>query len=187
MILGLGGAVPNIDLQSIVDGENNLKVLIPTSKFESLILSLLMDITLTLLFFLCLLFQSIVGFSSVDFSFITEDYVTSMEESLSLKLEDSISLKSDNKCAVVAPHNDKFSSARMFTEDEARVAYSAVFERILTAEGGSHGDQSWKPKYTGLHLVDAPKGKGGSRWVSAAGIEEFKKYGNDAIKNIGRN
>ena len=113
--------------------------------------------------------------------------MTSMEESLSLKLEDSISLKSDNKCAVVAPHNDKFSSARMFTEDEARVAYSAVFERILTAEGGSHGDQSWKPKYTGLYLVDAPKGKGGSRWVSAAGIEEFKKYGNDAIKNIGRN
>ena len=51
MILGLGGAVPNIDLQSIVDGENNLKVLIPTSKFEGLILSLLMDITLTLSFF----------------------------------------------------------------------------------------------------------------------------------------
>ena len=74
--------------------------------------------------------------------------MTSMEESLSLKLEDSLSLKSDDKCAVVAPHNDKFDSARMFTEDEARVAYSAVFERILTAEGGSHGDQSWKPKYS---------------------------------------
>ena len=41
--------------------------------------------------------------------------MTSMEESLSLKLEDSISLKSDYKGAIVAPHNDKFDSARMFT------------------------------------------------------------------------
>ena len=46
--------------------------------------------------------------------------MTSMEESLSLKLEDSISLKSDNKGATVAPHNDKLDSARMFTEDVAQ-------------------------------------------------------------------
>ena len=129
---------------------------------------------------------SMIDFKSVDFSFITEDYVTSIEESLFLKVEDGLTLQLDNKCEALASHSNRFDGARMFTEDEARVAYSAVFERILTAEGGSHGDQSWKPKYTGLHLVDAPKGKGGSRWVSAAGIEEFQKFGSDAIKNIGR-
>ena len=138
-------------------------------------------------FFLCLLLISMVGFQIADFSFVEDDYVTSIEENLFPRLEDSISSVLNNKCDVAAYHSNKFDSTRMFTDNEACVAYSAVFERILTAEGGSNGNGSWKPKYTGLHLVDAPKGKGGSRWVSAAGVEEFKKLGSDAIKNIGRN
>ena len=127
-----------------------------------------------------------VGFPIADYSFVEKDYVTSIEKNIFPKLEDSISIL-NKKCDVAAFHSNIFDSTRMFTDSEARGAYSAVFERILTAEGGSNGNGSWKPKYTGLHLVDAPKGKGGSRWVSAAGIEEFQKLGSDAIKNIGRN
>ena len=81
-------------------------------------------------------------FTSVDFPFVTQDYVTSKEESLFIKPEDSLYLELDNKCQGLTSPSNWFHSARMFTEDEARLAYSAVFERILTAEGGNHRDQS---------------------------------------------
>lgn len=67
--------------------------------------------------------------------------------------------------------------------EENAKAFSYVFELISYVEGG--GGTGWTPKLTGLHLTDAPRGKGRSMWVSIDGIEQYQMHGEDAINKIG--
>ena len=73
-------------------------------------------------------------------------------------------------------------SALHYNEDQANAAYSCVFEFLADQEGG--GGAGWKPSMTGLHLTQAPAGKGRSVWVSKEGKEQFRMHGEDAIKKI---
>lgn len=78
--------------------------------------------------------------------------------------------------------SEKCLAAVQFNEDQAKDAYSHVYKIIASHEGGfaSH----WKPKYTGLHLIPAPPGKGRSMWVSEEGREIFQMHGESALKKI---
>lgn len=69
-----------------------------------------------------------------------------------------------------------------YNEDQAKAAYSYVFKFLADQEGG--GGAGWKPSMTGLHLTQAPAGKGRSMWVSEEGKEQFRMHGEDAIKKI---
>ena len=51
-------------------------------------------------------------------------------------------------------------SAVHYNEDQAKAAYSYVFKFLADQEGG--GVAGWKPSMTGLHLTQAPAGKGRS-------------------------
>ena len=70
-----------------------------------------------------------------------------------------------------------------YNADQAKAAYSYVFKFLADQEGG--GGAGWKPSMTGLHLTQAPAGKGRSMWVSEEGREQFRMHGEDAIKKIG--
>ena len=72
--------------------------------------------------------------------------------------------------------------AVQYNEDQAKAAYSYVFKFLADQEGG--GGVGWKPSMTGLHLTQAPAGKGRSMWVSEEGKEQFRMHGEDAIKKI---
>lgn len=72
--------------------------------------------------------------------------------------------------------------AVQYNADQAKAAYSYVFKFLADQEGG--GGAGWKPSMTGLHLTQAPAGKGRSMWVSEQGKEQFRMHGEDAIKKI---
>ena len=78
---------------------------------------------------------------------------------------------------------DSLLSTVQFNEEQAKEAYSYVFKFIADQEGGS--GPTWKPAMTGLHLTEAPPGKGQSMWVSIDGIEQFQMHGEDALKRVG--
>ena len=71
-----------------------------------------------------------------------------------------------------------------YNEDQAKAAYSYVFEFLADQEGHKVAPPGWKPQMTGLHLTPAPVGKGRSMWVSKEGRGRFEMYGEDAIKKI---
>ena len=73
-------------------------------------------------------------------------------------------------------------SAVHYNEDQAKAAYSYVFKFLADQEGG--GSVGWKPAMTGLHLCQAPPGKGRSMWVSEEGKELFCMHSEGAIKKL---
>ena len=84
--------------------------------------------------------------------------------------------------SLIASTTNSALSAVCYNEDQARVAYSYIYNFLADQEGG--GGAGSKPSMTGLRLTPAPVGKGRSMWVFEEGREQFRMHGEDVIEKI---